>query len=107
MDLSILILNYNTREHLRACLESLQAEGSTSLSDGPIQTEVIVIDNASSDGSAEMVTAEFAWVSLIRAPRNGGFAYGNNLGLMRSRGAAILLLNPDTLMPVGWHRRPA
>jgi len=101
MDLSILILNYNTREHLRACLASLQAEGSTSLSDGPIQTEVIVIDNASSDGSAEMVTAEFPGVSLIRAPRNGGFAYGNNLGLMRSRGAAILLLNPDTLMPVG------
>jgi N-acetylglucosaminyl-diphospho-decaprenol L-rhamnosyltransferase len=101
VDLSILILNYNTREHLRACLASLQAEGSTSLSDGPIQTEVIVIDNASSDGSAEMVTAEFPGVSLIRAPRNGGFAYGNNLGLMRSRGTAILLLNPDTLMPVG------
>ena len=61
MDLSILILNYNTREHLRACLASLLDEGSTSLSGGPIQAEVIVVDNASSDGSAEMVSAEFPW----------------------------------------------
>jgi N-acetylglucosaminyl-diphospho-decaprenol L-rhamnosyltransferase len=101
VDLSILILNYNTREHLRACLESLTGEGSTSISGGPIQAEVIVVDNASSDGSADMVAAEFSMVSLIRAPRNGGFAYGNNLGLMHSRGASILLLNPDTLMPAG------
>lgn len=101
MDLSILILNYNTREHLRTCLVSLLDEGSTSLSGGPIQAEVIVVDNASSDGSAEMVSAEFPWAALIRSPRNGGFANGNNLGLARSRGAAILLLNPDTLMPAG------
>ncbi|MDQ6672192.1 MAG: glycosyltransferase family 2 protein [Chloroflexota bacterium] len=101
MDLSILILNYNTREHLRACLASLAAEGSTSVSGGPVQAEVIVVDNASSDGSADMVAANFSWVSLIRSPRNGGFADGNNQGLQRSRGAAILLLNPDTLMPSG------
>ncbi len=101
MDLSILILNYNTRAHLRACLESLQHEDSTSLAGGPIQAEVLVVDNASSDGSAEMVAAHFPWVALIRSPRNGGFAHGNNQGLVRSRGAAILLLNPDTLMPAG------
>src|SRR5882672_6152505 len=101
MDLSILILNYNTREHLRACLASLLAEGSTSLSGGPIQAEVIVVDNASTDGSAELVSAEFPWAALIRSPRNGGFANGNNQGLARSRGAAILLLNPDTLLPAG------
>jgi len=101
MDLSILILNYNTREHLRACLRSVFDEGSTSLSGGHIQAEVIVVDNASSDGSAEMVSAEFPAVSLIRSPRNGGFANGNNQGLARSRGTAILLLNPDTLIPRG------
>jgi N-acetylglucosaminyl-diphospho-decaprenol L-rhamnosyltransferase len=101
MDLSILILNYNTREHLRACLASLLDEGSTSLSGGPIQAEVIVVDNASSDGSAEMVGAEFPWASLIRSPRNGGFANGNNQGLAHSRGTAVMLLNPDTLMPAG------
>jgi GT2 family glycosyltransferase len=77
------------------------AEGSTSLSGGPVLTEVLVVDNASSDGSAEMVAAEFPGVSLIRSPHNGGFANGNNQALERSRGAAILLLNPDTLMPPG------
>ncbi len=101
MDLSIVILNYNTREHLRECLLSLLAEGSTSLSGGPIQAEVIVVDNASSDGSAEMAATEFLWVELIRSPRNGGFAHGNNQALRRVRGAAILLLNPDTRMPRG------
>jgi GT2 family glycosyltransferase len=101
MDLSIVILNYNTREHLRVCLASLLAEGSTALSGGPLETEVLVIDNASSDGSADMVAADFPWVTLIRSPRNGGFAYGNNQALELCRGAAILLLNPDTLMPRG------
>ena len=75
MDLSLVILNYNTREHLRACLESL-ARGSTT--GGARSTEVLVVDNASRDGSADMVEAEFPWVTLIRSPRNGGFAYGNN-----------------------------
>ncbi|HLZ29707.1 MAG TPA: glycosyltransferase family 2 protein [Chloroflexota bacterium] len=101
VDLSILILNYNTREHLRACLGSLLEEGSTSLSGGPIQAEVIVVDNASSDGSADMVNDEFPWVALIRSAHNGGFANGNNQGLAHSRGTTILLLNPDTLMPAG------
>jgi N-acetylglucosaminyl-diphospho-decaprenol L-rhamnosyltransferase len=99
MDLSIVILNYNTCEHLRACLQSLLVEGSTALSGGPLQTEVLVVDNASSDGSADVIAAEFAWVELIRSPRNGGFAFGNNQALRRARGATILLLNPDTLMP--------
>ncbi|HEV7664551.1 MAG TPA: glycosyltransferase family 2 protein [Chloroflexota bacterium] len=101
MDLSILILNYNTREHLRACLHSVLGEGSTTLSGGQIAAEVLVVDNASSDGSAEMVTAEFPWVTLIRSPRNGGFAYGNNQALRQACGAAVLLLNPDTLLPRG------
>ena len=101
MDLSIVILNYNTREHLRACIRALLAEGSTSLSGGSIQAEVLVVDNASSDGSADMIAAEFPWVELIRSPRNGGFAFGNNQALRRARGATILLLNPDTLMPAG------
>jgi GT2 family glycosyltransferase len=101
MDLSIVILNYNTREHLRACITALLAEGSTSLAGGSIRAEVLVVDNASSDGSADMIAAEFPWVGLIRSPRNGGFAFGNNQALRRARGATILLLNPDTLMPSG------
>jgi GT2 family glycosyltransferase len=101
MDLSIVILNYNTREHLHACLEALRAEASTSLGGGPIQAEVFVVDNASSDGSADMTAAQFPWVKLIRSQHNGGYAYGNNLALSRASGTAVLLLNPDTLMPRG------
>jgi N-acetylglucosaminyl-diphospho-decaprenol L-rhamnosyltransferase len=101
MDLSIIILNYNTCQHLWACLQSLLAEGSTSLSRAAVQAEVFVVDNASSDGSADMIAAEFPWVELLRSPRNGGFAFGNNQALRRARGSAILLLNPDTLMPRG------
>src|SRR5579859_2115186 len=101
MDVSILILNYNTREHLRACLRSLQVEGSTTLSGGAVEAEVLVVDNASNDGSADMVAADFPWVRLIRSPYNGGFAMGNNQALTRSAGRAILLLNPDAAMPRG------
>jgi N-acetylglucosaminyl-diphospho-decaprenol L-rhamnosyltransferase len=101
MDVSIVILNYNTREHLRACLQSLLAEGSTSLSGGSIQAEVLVVDNASSDGSAQLVETDFSWVTLIRSLYNGGFAHGNNQAIRSAQGEAILLLNPDTLMPGG------
>ena len=94
MDLSLVILNYNTRDHLRAGLASL-ARADT----GGRSIEVLVVDNASRDGSAEMVDAEFPWVTLIRSPRNGGFAYGNNLALARCQGDAMLILNPDALLP--------
>ncbi len=103
LDLSIVVLNYDTREHLRACIESVRREGSTTLAEpaGPINSELIVVDNASNDGSAEMVEAEFPWVRLIRAPRNGGFAYGNNLAIPTARGRAVLLLNPDAELTPG------
>jgi N-acetylglucosaminyl-diphospho-decaprenol L-rhamnosyltransferase len=105
MDLSIVILNYNTREHLRACLESLECEGSTSLAGGPLEVEVLVVDNASDDGSADMVAREFGWVRLIRSPHNGGFADGNNQALRRIQGDTALVLNPDTVMPRGGIRQ--
>jgi GT2 family glycosyltransferase len=94
-ELSIIVLNYNTCEHLRRCLQAIRSEVPG------LDVEVFVVDNASSDGSADMVAAEFAWVHLIRSPRNGGFAYGNNLALGQATGNAVLLLNPDTLMPPG------
>jgi N-acetylglucosaminyl-diphospho-decaprenol L-rhamnosyltransferase len=100
VDVSIIVLNYNTCGHLRACLETL-ADGSTTFGRGPLEVEVFVVDNASSDSSADMVAAEFPWVKLIRSPRNGGFAYGNNQALPLARGEAVLLLNPDARMPRG------
>lgn len=95
MDVSVVVLNYNTREHLRQCLEALGSEPSRA----GLETEVLVVDNASSDGSADMVAGEFGWVRLIRSPRNGGFAFGNNQAIRVARGDAVLILNPDTLMP--------
>jgi N-acetylglucosaminyl-diphospho-decaprenol L-rhamnosyltransferase len=101
MDLSIVILNYNTREHLAACLRAIEREESTLLGGGPVEAEVFVVDNASTDDSADMVASRFAWVHLIRSPRNGGFAHGNNLALRQVRGDHMLLLNPDSLLPRG------
>jgi hypothetical protein len=92
-DLSVIILNYNTRDLLRACLRSVLA------SVFPGKIEVIVVDNCSHDSSAAMVEAEFPAVRLLRSPRNGGFAFGNNQGLRVAAGRYVLLLNPDTEVP--------
>jgi len=90
MDLSIIIVSYNGREHLRKCLQSLAAHGPS------VGHEVIVVDNASQDGSAEMVTAEFPQARLLPLPKNVGFAAGANRGIGEASGEAIVLLNPDS-----------
>ena len=104
IDLAIIIVNYNTRDLLRDCLNSIfDAEGE-------ITYKVVVVDNASTDESTVMVAAEFPQVDLIASQVNGGFAYANNLGLchvgFNNDGALqpyapryALLLNPDTLLP--------
>jgi N-acetylglucosaminyl-diphospho-decaprenol L-rhamnosyltransferase len=103
-DLGIVILNWNTCDLLRRCLQTVTA------SEGDFTYRVMVVDNASSDGSADMVQREFPNVELIVSEINGGYPYGNNLGL-RAMGyhAAgrvdadapryALLLNPDTEVP--------
>ncbi len=93
VDLSIVIVTYNVRDLLRACLRTVLA------SQGGFSYEVIVVDNRSTDGSAEMVIREFPGVELVESPINGGYAYGNNLGLTRASGRYLLLLNPDTELP--------
>jgi GT2 family glycosyltransferase len=92
MDLSIVIVNWNTKELLRDCLSSVQAG-----LDG-IEAEVIVIDNASTDGSVEMVHRHFPRTRLIVNPENRGFAAANNQGFDRARGRHVLLLNSDTVV---------
>ncbi|HEY3063851.1 MAG TPA: glycosyltransferase family 2 protein [Chloroflexota bacterium] len=94
MGISIVILNFNTRAHLAACLRSVQAEVRAG-------DEVFVVDNSSSDGSVDIVERDFPWVRLIRSPVNGGFAHGNNQALRLATREAVLLLNPDTILPVG------
>lgn len=91
-DLSIVIVNWNTREMTRDCLASVRA-GLRGLA-----AEVIVIDNASSDGSAEMIAADFPECILIRNTGNRGFAAANNQGFAIARGRQVLLLNTDTLI---------
>lgn len=92
LDLSIIIVNWNVRDYLRDCLRSID-KGR-----GDLSLEVIVVDSASSDGSAGMVAAEFPWVRLIACDDNVGFPKGNNIGLAESRGRTLLLLNPDTVI---------
>jgi GT2 family glycosyltransferase len=90
--LSILIVSYNTRELTLACLESLYAQARDR------SFEVLIVDNASTDGSADAIAARFPQVVLIRHPSNIGFAAGNNLAAQRARGKYLLLLNPDTVI---------
>ncbi len=86
--LSVVVVSYNAREHLRACLASLEHL--------PPGAEVIVVDNASPDGSAGMVQTEFPRVKLLRNTENVGFAPAANGGARASTGDVVLFLNPDS-----------
>ena len=88
---SVLVISYNTRAMTLACLRSLRAETR-------VPHEVVVLDNASSDGSAEAIAAAFPEVTLIASRENLGFAGGNNRAAEQARGRFILLLNPDTVV---------
>lgn len=90
--LSIIIVSYNTRELTLECLRSLDRETPREL------YELIVVDNLSTDGSADAIAREFPWARLIRSERNLGFAGGNNLAAKDARGEYLLLLNPDTVV---------
>lgn len=89
-DLSIIIVNWNTRQLLLDCLRSLEAS--------QLWVEVIVVDNASSDDSAMAVRAAFPNVRVIENTTNRGFAAANNQAIAQSRGRYVLLLNSDTVV---------
>jgi GT2 family glycosyltransferase len=95
LTLSVIIVNWNTREFLRACLLSLTANALHDHSE-IIVVDMIVVDNASTDGSAAMVAEDFPTVTLIASDRNLGFAAGNNAGFEVAKGEYWLVLNPDT-----------
>jgi GT2 family glycosyltransferase len=90
VELSIVVLSWNTRELTLACLGALARDTAA----GP--REVVVIDNASEDGSAEAIAAAFPDVRLVRNAQNAGYARGNNQGVALAQGAFVLLLNSDT-----------
>lgn len=91
--LSVVVVSWNVCKLLRKCLQTLDVE----IASVPgLTTEVFVIDNASADGSAQMVAAEFPQFKLIANDSNRGFAIANNQAMKISRGEYVLLLNPDT-----------
>ncbi|MHB1133320.1 MAG: glycosyltransferase family 2 protein [Chloroflexota bacterium] len=96
-DLTAVIVSYNTRELLRRCLITAYAAAAA---DG-LSLEVVVVDNASADGSAAMVATEFPGAALVANERNFGFAAASNAGLRQAQGRWLLLLNPDTELRAG------
>ena len=89
--LSILLVNHNGMQYLGPCLESIHRYA-------PPETQVILEDNASTDGSLKAAENKFSWLQIVRSSRNLGFAGGNNLAGKRAQGRFILLLNTDTLL---------
>lgn len=93
MKLSVIIVNYNVKYFIEVCLHSVlkAAKG--------IETEVIVVDNKSQDGSCEMIRDKYPEVTLIENKENAGFGRANNQGVAIAKGEYILFINPDTVMP--------
>lgn len=97
MDLSVIIVNWNTKPLLLDCLRTVAAN----LAHSSLRTEVYIVDNASSDGSADAVRNAFPQVIVHENGRNVGFASGNNVALKFVSGEYCLLLNSDTQVPIG------
>ena len=95
MKLSVVIVSYNVRELLTACIDSVvkAAEG--------IDTEVFVVDNKSVDDTIEVINRDYPWVHLINNKENLGFSKANNIAIRQAEGEYVLLLNPDTVVAGG------
>lgn len=94
MKLSIIIVNWNSKDYVRECLRSLEKHAAS-------DHEMIVVDGASYDGCGEMIAAEFPAVRFVQSPENLGFGRCNNLGAKQANGEYLLFLNPDTEVTAG------
>lgn len=100
---SVIVLSYNSKSDLSACLPAVLAQSGVSF-------ELIVVDNASTDGSADWVATAYPQgasasgvpVKMVRSSENGGYAAGNNLGAQSASGPVLVFLNPDTVVQPGW-----
>jgi N-acetylglucosaminyl-diphospho-decaprenol L-rhamnosyltransferase len=95
VELSIVIVSYNTREDLVRCIESVFAAHSA------VSSDLVIVDNASGDGSPEAVRARWPSVRVLVQPTNIGFAAANNIGIRATQSDLVLLLNSDTIVPAG------
>ena len=96
-DVSIVVVTWNGRQYLDDCLGAIARQEGVS-------AETILVDNASTDGTAEYVRTAFPWVRVLRLPENRGFAGGNNAGAREAAGAFLAFLNNDTRADPGWLR---
>jgi len=94
-DVSIVIVNYNTPQYTIQCLESIYKASPKA------DYEIVLVDNASPDGSAEQLEKKYPLIKMVRSGKNSGIAGGNNLGTRAASGRYILLLNNDTLVKPG------
>lgn len=96
MDLSVIILNYNTKDFLLPCIKGMVNHTSG------LDYEILIVDNASTDGSSayikENILPRFSHVKLLESKQNKGFSAGNNLGISRSAGRYCLIMNPDIVI---------
>lgn len=98
-EVSVVIVSYRCRDLLLDCLASLDRQR------GEVTMEVLVVDNASEDDTCSAARTAHPWVDIEESPDNLGFARANNRAIARSRGRAVLILNPDTVVPDGGLRR--
>jgi GT2 family glycosyltransferase len=101
VDLTIVVVSWNTRDLLLACLASIERALLHRPEGPPFAIETLVVDNASADGSAAAARARFSWAEVVSLPENLGFSGGCNVGLRRSKGRHVLLLNSDTVVLAG------
>jgi GT2 family glycosyltransferase len=94
-DVSIVIVTWNGRRHLDACLDAVAAQRG-------VNAETVLVDNASTDGTVAFVRERFPWVRVVALAENHGFAGGNNIGVREARGRFVALLNNDTAADPDW-----